>query len=154
MPKYPLRVPTKISEKSAMIFPWLLQISRQTKYHYLFLPHMYQFVSITDRHRRTLTHTWFDQGQPAIQLILLVIELIQEVKTTLANLIKRVKDFPIHIWKTILISHFHKTLCLILPLSYFNIRESILMQLTQLANNFKNASDHCCDQFFLCVLIT
>ena len=52
---------------------------------------MYQFVeSITDRHRRTLTqtHTWFDQDQPTIQLILLVIELIQEVKTTLVNLIK------------------------------------------------------------------
>ena len=52
---------------------------------------MYQIVeSITDRHRRTLTHrhTWFDQGQPIIQLILLVIELIQEVKTTLVNLIK------------------------------------------------------------------
>ena len=52
---------------------------------------MYQFVeSITDRHRRTLTHRheWFDQGQPTIQLILLVIELIQEVKTALINLIK------------------------------------------------------------------
>ena len=52
---------------------------------------MFQFVeSITDRHRPTLTqtHTWFDQGQPTIQLILLVIELIQEVKTTLVNLIK------------------------------------------------------------------
>ena len=48
---------------------------------------MYQIV---DRHRRTLTHrhTRFDQGQPTIQLILLVIELIQEVKTTLVNLIK------------------------------------------------------------------
>ena len=53
---------------------------------YLFLRPMYQFVeSITDRHKRTLihkTHTWFDQGQPTIQLILAVIELIQEVKTT------------------------------------------------------------------------
>ena len=53
---------------------------------------MYQFVeSITDRHKRTLihkTHTWFDQGQPTIQLILLVIELIQEDKTTFVNLIK------------------------------------------------------------------
>ena len=28
------------------------------------------------------------------------------------------------------------------------------MQLTQPANNSKNASDHCCDQFFLRVLIT
>ena len=34
----------------------------------------------------THTHTWFDQGQPTIQLILLVIELIQGVKTTLDNL--------------------------------------------------------------------
>ena len=36
----------------------------------------------------TQTHTWFDQGQPTIQLILLITELIQEVKTTLVNLIK------------------------------------------------------------------
>ena len=28
------------------------------------------------------------------------------------------------------------------------------MQLAQPANNSKNASDNCCDQFFLCVLIT
>ena len=33
-------------------------------------------------------HIWFDQGQLTIQLILLVIELIQEVKTTLVNLFK------------------------------------------------------------------
>ena len=48
---------------------------------------MYQIV---DRQTQTHTHTWFDQGQPTIQLILLVIELIQEVKTnvTLVNLIK------------------------------------------------------------------
>ena len=38
-----------------------------------------------------------------------------------------------------------KTLYLILSLSYFDIRESILMQLAQPANNSKNASDHCCD---------
>ena len=44
------------------------------KYQYLLLRPMYQFVeSITDRH--TQTHAWFDQGQPTIQLILLVIEL-------------------------------------------------------------------------------
>ena len=48
---------------------------------------MYQFVESitdtdTDAHSHTQTHTWFDQGQPTIQLILLVIELIQEVKTT------------------------------------------------------------------------
>ena len=54
---------------------------------------MYQFVeSITDRHKtQTDTHTHrhtHDQGQPTVQLILLVIELIQEVKTTLVNLIK------------------------------------------------------------------
>ena len=39
-------------------------------------------------HTHAKTHTWFDPGQPTIQLILLVIELIQEVKTTLVNLIK------------------------------------------------------------------
>ena len=42
----------------------------------------------TQTHTHTQTHTWFDQGQSTIQLILLVIELIQEVKTTLVNLIK------------------------------------------------------------------
>ena len=74
--------------KISMIFPWLLQakiqISRQKKNQYVSLLLMYQFVeSITDRHRRTLTH----RHTPTIQLILLVIELIQEVKTTLVNLI-------------------------------------------------------------------
>ena len=50
---------------------------------------MYQIAHRqTQTHTHTQTHTWFDQGQPAIQLILLVIELIQEVKTTLVNLIK------------------------------------------------------------------
>ena len=68
---------------------------------------MYQFVeSITDRHRRTLTHTdthmiwsrptdystdfpsnWTDSSS----------------QTTL----KRGTDFPINIWKMISISHFH-----------------------------------------------
>ena len=33
-------------------------------------------------------------------------------------------------------------------------KKNILMQLTQPANNSKNASDHCCDHFFLFVLIT
>ena len=87
------RVPTKISEKSFMIFPWLfqaqIQISRQKKSHYLFLRPMYQIVDRqTHTHTHTQTPTWFDQGQPTFQLILLVIELIQEVKTTLVNLIK------------------------------------------------------------------
>ena len=59
-------------------------------------------------HTHTQTYTWFDQDQPTIQLILLVTELIQEVKTTLVNLIKMVTDFPINIWKMISISHFHK----------------------------------------------
>ena len=66
------------------------------KYQYLFLRPMYQFVeSIIDRHRCTLTqtHTWFDQGQPTFQLILLVIELIQEIKTTRVNLIKMGNTF-------------------------------------------------------------
>ena len=52
---------------------------------------MYQFVESirqTQTHTHTQTHTWFDQGQPTIQLILLEIELIQEVKSTLVNLIK------------------------------------------------------------------
>ena len=43
---------------------------------------------INYRETQTHTHTRFDQGQPTIQLILLVIELIQEVKTTLVNVIK------------------------------------------------------------------
>ena len=42
----------------------------------------------TQTHTHTQKHTWFDQGQPTIQLILLVIGLIQEVKTTLVYLIK------------------------------------------------------------------
>ena len=81
-----------------MIFPWLLQakiqISKPKQTHqYLFLLPMYQFIeSITDRHRRTLTHRHthdlIKASQPTTQLILLVIELIQEVKTTLVNLIK------------------------------------------------------------------
>ena len=50
---------------------------------------MYQMADRqTQTHTHTQTRTWFDQGQPTIQLILLVIELIQEVKTTLVNLIK------------------------------------------------------------------
>ena len=91
--------------KNSMIFPWLLQakiqISRQKKSQYLFLRPMYQFVDRqTQTHTHTQTHTWFDQGQPTIQLILLVIELIQEVKTTLVLIsLKWVTDFPINIWK-------------------------------------------------------
>ena len=50
---------------------------------------MYQIVDRqTQTHTHTQTQTWFDQGQQTIQLIFLVIELIQEVKTTLVNLIK------------------------------------------------------------------
>ena len=51
--------PTKVSEKSSMIIPWLLQNPNfhTKKYQYLFLRSMYQFVeSITAKHRRTLTH--------------------------------------------------------------------------------------------------
>ena len=40
------------------------------------------------------------------------------------------------------ISHFHTDFILNMSLSYFNVRESILMQLTQPANNSKNVSDH------------
>ena len=72
-----------------MIFPWLLQdkiqISRQK------LP-IFVFAAQVSNCRHTDTdahsHTWFDQGQLTIQLILQVIQLIQEVKTTLVNLIK------------------------------------------------------------------
>ena len=78
-----------------MIFPWLLQakilISRQKIPIFVFAAHVSIVESVTDRNRRTLTHThiWFDQDHLTIQLILLVIELIQEVKTTLViNLIK------------------------------------------------------------------
>ena len=49
-------------------------------------------------------------------------------------------------WYRFLISI--QTLYLILSLSYFKVRENILMQLTQPAKNSKNASDHCCDHFF------
>ena len=88
------RVPTKISEKSSMIFPGLLQakiqISRQKKYQYLLLQPMYQFVElITDTHRLTLTHRHMIWSRPTdYSTDLIVIELIQEVKTTLVNLIK------------------------------------------------------------------
>ena len=47
-----------------------------------------QLQTDTNAHPHTHTHIWFDQDQPTIQLILLVIQLIQEVKTTLVNLIK------------------------------------------------------------------
>ena len=56
------RVPTKISEKSSMIFPWLLQakiqISRQKESHYLFLRPLYQIVDrqTQDAHSHTDTH--------------------------------------------------------------------------------------------------
>ena len=91
-----IKVPTKISEKNSMIFHDFSRPKSKfpdKKYQYLFLEPMYQFVeSITDRHRCTLTHkhthTSFDQDQLTIQLISLVIDLIQEVKTTLVNLIK------------------------------------------------------------------
>ena len=116
---------------------------------------MYQIVdrqTQTQTHTHTQTHAWFDQGQPTIQLILLVIELIQEVKITLNILIKMGNRFSYLLtfekWYRFLISI--QTLYLILSLSYFNVRENILMQLTQPANNSKNVSDHCCDQFFLC----
>ena len=51
------------------------------------------------------------------------------------------------------ISHFHTDFIQILSLSYFNVRENILMQLTQPANNSKNASGHCCDHVLLHVLV-
>ena len=50
---------------------------------------MYQIVDRqTQTHTHTQTYTWFHEGQPTIQLTLLVIELIQEVKTTLVKLIE------------------------------------------------------------------
>ena len=87
--------PQKYQEKSSMIFPWLLhakiQISRQKIPIFVFAAHV-SICRINYRqrqmHTHTQTHTWFDQGQPTIQLILLAIELIQEVKTTLFNLIQ------------------------------------------------------------------
>ena len=106
-------------QKSQKKVPWFFHdFSRpkskfpDKKYQYLFLRPIYQFVeSITDTHRRTLTHTqthtWFDQSQPTIQLILLVIELIQKVKLHFSISLKWVTNFPINIWKMILISHFH-----------------------------------------------
>ena len=88
--------PQKSQKKSSMIFPWLLQakiqISRPKIPIFVFAAHVsncrinYRQTQTYTHH--TQTHTWFDQGQSTIQLILLVIELIQEVKTTLVNLIK------------------------------------------------------------------
>ena len=57
-------------------------------------------------HTHTQTHTWFDQGQPIIQQILLVIELIKKSRLHLLISLKWVSDFPINIWKMISISHF------------------------------------------------
>ena len=58
---------------------------------------MYQFVeSITDRHRRLLTHRRFDQSHPTTHLILQVIELIQGVKLHLLISLKWMTDFPIN----------------------------------------------------------
>ena len=95
------------------------QISRQKIPIFVFAA-LYQLVeSITDRHSHTQTHIWFDQGQSTIQLILLVIELIQEVKKKILSYQNLKNDFS-----------FPYTLFLILSLSYFNVRESILMQLT------------------------
>ena len=78
-----------------MIFPWLLQakiqISRQKIPTFVFVAHVLNYrinYKQTQTHTHAQTHRWFDQGQPTIQLILLVIELIQEVKITLVYLIK------------------------------------------------------------------
>ena len=51
--------------------------------------------------------------------------------------LKWLTDFPINIWKIMSISHSHTDFYLILSLSYFNVRENILMQLIQPANNSK-----------------
>ena len=64
-----------------------VRISRQKIPIFVFAAHVSN-CKINYRHTLTHRHTWFDQGQLTIQLILLVIELIQEVKTTLVNLIK------------------------------------------------------------------
>ena len=70
----------------SMTSPGQNQNFQTKKNQFLFLRPMYQFVeSITDRHRCILTHR--HTYDLIIQLILLVIELIQEVKTTLVNLI-------------------------------------------------------------------
>ena len=70
---------------------------------------MYQFVESrqTQTHTHTQTHIWFDPAQPTIQLILLVIELIQQVKLHLLTSLKWVTDYPINVWKMISTSHFH-----------------------------------------------
>ena len=88
------RVPTKISEKSSMIFH---DFSRpKSKFPdkkkipiFVYAAHVSNCrINYRQTQTHTHIHTRFDQGQPTIQLILLVIELIQEVKTTLVNLIK------------------------------------------------------------------
>ena len=66
------------------------------KYQYLFFRPVYQFVeSITDRHKRTLTHRHMPDLIKANQLFQWFTnnELIQEVKTTLVNLIKMGERF-------------------------------------------------------------
>ena len=130
---------TGFPQKSRKKVPWFFHDFTRLKSKFpdkkipiFVLQPIYQIVDRqTHTHSHTQTHTWFDQGQPAIQQIFLV---------------------TFEKWYWFLISI--QTLYLILSLSYLNVRENILMQLTQPANNSKNVSDHCCDQFFLCVLIT
>ena len=75
------RVLTKISEKSSMTFPWqypnFQKQSNQNKlFQYFFLQLIYQFTeSITDICMDIYVYTWFNKRKPAIQLMLLAIEL-------------------------------------------------------------------------------
>ena len=90
---------TGFPQKSQKKVPWFSMTSpgQNPNFHtkipiFVFAAHVsicrINYRQTQTHHSHTQTHTWFGQGQPTIQLILLVIELIQEVKTTLVNLIK------------------------------------------------------------------
>ena len=106
------------SQKSQKRVPWFsvtspgqIQISRQKTPIFVFAALVSNCrinYRQTQTHTHTQTHTWFDQGQLTIQLILQVIELIQEVKTTRVYLIKMGNRFSYqHLKNDISISHFH-----------------------------------------------
>ena len=125
------------------------------KYQYLFLRPMHQFVESRQTQMHTRTQTQIIWSRPSDYSTDFTSNWTDP--TILVNLIKMGNRFSKFLltfekWYRFLISI--QTLYLILSLSYFTVRENILMQLTRPANSSKNASDHCCDQFFLCVLIT
>ena len=98
---------TGFPQKSQKKVPWFFHDFSRPKSKF---PDKRKNVSICRINYRqtqihTHTQTWFDQGQPTIQLILPVTELFQKSKLHLLISLKWVTDFPINIWK--MISHFH-----------------------------------------------